>query len=191
MAQIAANVSYAKPAVGGAAYVAPLNTTLPTDAKTALSTAYKALGYISEDGLRNKPQLDTETKKAWGGDVVLNVNKGKTDPFQFTLLEVLNLEVLKTVYGKDNVTGTIDSMITIKSNNAEPQALVWVFDMILKGGILKRVVISNATVTEIGEIVYADSDATGFDLTINAEADTNGDTHVEYIEKPATPPAGS
>ena len=191
MAQTAANVSYAKPAVGGAAYVAPLGTTLPTDAKTALATTYKALGYISEDGLRNEPTIDSDMIKAWGGDVVLNINKGKTDLFKFKLIEMLNEDVLKTVYGKDNVTGTIDSMITIKSNNAEQEALIWVFDMILKGGILKRVIIPNGTITDIGEIAYIDSDAVGYELTVSAAVDASGDTHTEFIEKPASGGGGA
>jgi hypothetical protein len=186
MAQTAANVSYAKPAVGGAAYVAPLGTTLPTDAKTALATAYKALGYISQDGLRNEPTIDSDMIKAWGGDVVLNLDKGKTDLYKFKLIEMLNENVLKAVYGKDNVTGTIDSMITIKSNNAEQEALIWVFDMILKGGILKRVIIPNGTITDIGEIAYIDSDAVGYELTVSAAVDASGNTHTEFIEKPAS-----
>ena len=43
----AKNVTAAKPKVGGAVWRAPLGTTLPTDAKTALDKAFKSLGYIS------------------------------------------------------------------------------------------------------------------------------------------------
>ena len=53
MANTVANVSAGKPAVGGAVFVAPTGTTLPTDATTALGSAFKALGYCSDDGLTN------------------------------------------------------------------------------------------------------------------------------------------
>lgn len=47
------NVTAAKPRTGGAIYRAPLGTAIPTDATTALAEAFKALGYLSEDGLVN------------------------------------------------------------------------------------------------------------------------------------------
>ncbi len=39
-----------------------------------------------------------------GGDVVESAQKSKADKFTYTLIEALNIEVLKEIYGKDNVT---------------------------------------------------------------------------------------
>lgn len=61
-----ANVTAGTPKVGGAFFHAPLGTDLPTDANTALDTAFKNLGYISEDGLTESTSIDTNTVKAWG-----------------------------------------------------------------------------------------------------------------------------
>lgn len=185
MAQTVSNVSAAKPATGGAIYVADTSATLPTAADSTLGESFTCLGYISEDGMTNANAPDTEDIHAWGGDPVLTIYNSKEDTFNFKLIEVLNADVLKVVYGDDNVSGALSTGITVTANNSDLPSKAYVVDMILRNGALKRIVVPTAQVSDIGEIEYSDSDAIGYDVTISAHADSAGNTHYEYIKAAA------
>lgn len=175
-----ANVAAGKPAIGGAIFRAAAGTTLPTDASTALSSDFKLLGYVNDAGLVNTNNPEITQIKAWGGDTVMVVNTSKDDTFKFTLIECLNIEALKAVYGDDNVTEANDK-ITITANNSEQEAAVYAIDIIL-GEKLKRIVIPSGKVSGVGDITYADSSAVGYETTVSCLPDGNGNTHYEYIE---------
>lgn len=177
--------SVGKPKIGGAIFRAPVGTPLPTDTVAELNEAFVCLGYCGEDGLSNETEREKEEIKAWGGDVVLTPTTSKKDTFKFKLLEILNEEVLKVVYGDSNVTGTLSTGIAVKENNAPQAASSWVAELLLNDGAVKRIVIPNAAVTEVGEVVYKDDEEIGYETTIMATADAQGNTHYEYIKKGA------
>jgi hypothetical protein len=175
------NVSAGKPKVTGAIFIAPVGTTLPTDSTTALNSAFVELGYASDAGVVNSESRETETIKAWGGDTVLKPFTGKEDTFQFTLIEALNVNALKLVYGDSNVTGDLTNGISIKSAAEDLDYHSFVIEMVLNGAV-KRIVIPSAKVTEVGDITYADGEAIGYDTTLTAVPDATGATHYEYIK---------
>lgn len=183
MANTATNVSTGKPKVGGAIYrTTTMTTTLPTSADSTLPEAFVCLGYVSEDGLTNNNSPESENIKAWGGDTVLSTLTAKEDTFGCTLIEVLNVDVLKAVYGSSHVTGTLAAGITVTATTEEPEEAIWVVDMVMRGGVKKRIVIPDGKVSEVAEISYRDNDAVGYGLTITAISDGTA-THYEYIKQ--------
>lgn len=186
----AKNVTAGKPKKGGCAFRALLGTKLPKDVSEALDQAFKPLGYFSEEGFVNSNSPSSEKVKAWGGDTVLNAQTEKPDTFKFTMIEALNVEVLRSVYGDKHVKGeSLEAGITVEANCDDQEEFAWVFDMILKGGVAKRIVVPQASVTEVGDVEYVDNKPVGYPTTISATPDTTGTTHYEYIKKLAADPA--
>ena len=180
------NVSYVttgKPRKTAGIWRAPEGTELPTTAAATLNSAFVHLGYASEDGVSNSNSPDTDTIKAWGGDVVLTPLNEREDTFKFTLIEAMNVEALKAVYGDDNVTGDLATGIQVKANALEQPASSWVIDMIYTDNTLKRIVIPAGKVTEVGDISYKDGDAVGYETTVYCLPDELGNTHYEYIQR--------
>lgn len=188
MANDATKVTFGKPKAGGAIYWAPLGTTLPTAAEAELDNAFICLGYASEDGVKNNNSPSSENKKAWGGDVVASAMTEKTDEWSFTLIEALNVDVLKAVYGTENVSGTLAAGITVRANSKEVPAGAWVIDMVMTGDVAERHVIPNAKVSEVGEISYVDNELVGYEITLTAmpgDSAFGNDTHKSYIKESA------
>lgn len=185
MAVTANYTSVGKPATTGAVSFAPTTATLPTSATAAL-TGFTNLGYISEDGLKNNNSMENTVIHAWGGDPVLSIQTSKDDTFTFSLIEALNVDVLKAVFGDSNVSGTLSNGLTVQANATEMVAKAWVIDMVLTGGYLRRIVIPSAKVTSVGEISYTDGDAIGYEITLTAVADASGNTHYEYTALPSS-----
>ena len=182
MGNTATNVSTGKPNISGAVFAAPIGTTLPTDATTALDSAFVCLGYVSEDGLTNNNEMDVSAIKAWGGAIVYRSLTELDDNFALTLIESENVDVLKAVYGDANVTTDASGTTKVEVIAEDPQEKVWVFELALRGSKAKRIVIPDGAVTAREAITYNDSDAIGYGITVSAYPDSNGKTHIEYLE---------
>ena len=183
MGNTSSYVSAGKPNVAGAIYAAPKGTELPTSTTEELNAAFKGLGYCSDAGLTNSTNLETQDIKAWGGDTVLSIQTSKEDKFKFALIEVLNADVLKFVYGAENVSGDLATGLTVTANNKDVEEVALVIDMIMRDSTAKRIVIPDCKISEISDIVYSDNAAVGYETTVTCLPDENGNYHYEYLLK--------
>lgn len=174
------NVSVGKPKAAGGIFAAPIGTTAPVDALAVLAGTYKGLGYVSDSGLVNSISVDSSDITAWGGDNVLTVNTSRAETFTFTFIET-NADVLTEVYGPSNVSADGDGNLTVLHNAKELPARVYVFEILLTGNRVKRIVVENARISEIGDVSYVDGEPIGYEVTLAARKNAAGDTAVEYI----------
>jgi hypothetical protein len=183
MASNTENVSVGRPSIEGAAFIATVGTSLPTDALTALTVDWKNVGYAADSGLTNSVTRETQEIKAWGGDTVSFAQTSFSETYKLNLIECLNPVVLKEIFGYENVIDDGD-MLRVAHTASEREYHPWVFDMIL-GSKVKRVVIPAGKITEVGDVVYSDSTAVGYEITISCRPNAAGETSIEYIEEPA------
>lgn len=177
-------VTVGKAASTGAVFSAPTGTSLPTGATTDKDDAFVALGFVGEDGLTNSIETDTEDIKAWGGETVLTVRTSRKETFGFTLIQSLDADVLKEIYGQGNVT-TAGGALTVKHNATPLGRRSWCFEMLMTGDRRKRIVVPDGEITEVGDVSYVDGEPVGYEVTLSAFPDASGNTAYEYISATA------
>lgn len=178
------NVTPGKPRVTGAIFRAPAGTPVPTDATSQLDAAFKELGYVNDQGVRNANTAEKTKVYAWGGSAVMDSTTQKPDDWIFTLIEALNPEVLKTVYGDVNVIVSEDGkQISVMATAEDLAEFILVIDMALTNNALKRIVIPKGALSNVAEIAYVDNQPIGYNITVSAYYDANGKSHYEYIQK--------
>jgi hypothetical protein len=156
-------------AITGELYVAPIGTTLPTDTSTALNAAFKGLGYFSEDGVTDTPEKNIEDITAWqNAKRVRSVVTEAKETYTGTLLQT-NKDVIETVYGT-TVTQTVAHGTYTINPGATSGRKAWVLEVV-DGAEIKRIVIEDGEITEVGEQNYATGEAIGYPITLEAYSD--------------------
>lgn len=163
-------------AVTGAALVAPLGTTAPTNSTTAVAATFKDVGYISEDGVTQSISTDVSDIKAWqNGDVVRKVQTSHDYTLQFSMIETTDT-TLKLYYADSTATAG-----AVKVTGAQSAHNVWVLD-VKDGDDTIRIVLPDAQITERGEVTFKNDEAVGYDITLTAYPDTSGVKAYIYLD---------
>lgn len=170
---------FGKPQAAGGIFSGPTTVTLPTSASAPL-TGFSGLGYVSDEGLTNGIEMDSTPITAWGGETVLTVSTSRTETFSWSFIET-NALVLAEVYGQDNVSED-DGELAVIHNGKELPHRAYIFEILMTGKRKKRIVVPNGKITEVGEVVYVDGEAIGYQVTLTCFPDDAGNTVYEYIE---------
>ena len=175
-----ANVSTTKGVSGGYFFSAPSSVTPPTDISTALPTSFVNLGFISEDGVTESIETDSESMVDMNGDTVYTASSSRTETITLTLIEVKE-SALKEIYGQSMVT-TANDLITVKHGAHDDPARVYVLELVLRDGRRWRQVVPAGQVTEVGEMTLASGEMAGREITITCNVDAAGVSVYDYIE---------
>ena len=179
-----ANVSAGKGVKGGYIFSAPVGTTLPTDIETEHDTAFKCLGFISEDGYVETVEEDSNDIVDLNGDLMDSSNSNRVESAQFTLAEI-KAETLKRQYGENNVTDE-DGIITVHHNSDSHSVFAYVLELVLKNGRRWRKVIPQGQSSELDDLTVASSELCQRALTMKYLTDEAGNTCYDYIESTET-----
>src|SRR5690606_26686005 len=104
----------------------PIETTVPTDATTALPAGLTPLGLVGDEGVTVTREGSNEEIRAWGGQIVRVVKTESSQNVTLQFLESDKAEVLREVYGEDNVTVT-GTDISIRHTGEQLPSRVFVF----------------------------------------------------------------
>lgn len=175
------NVSLGKPMASGCVYWAPAGSALPTDATAQLAAAYKGPGFISEDGITHATDTDTTEVNEMGGTKVINEISSYGETYQFSMLE-LNEQSMSLRHGAANVTAAAGNL-TVKHKMPTGESIVLVFEILLTGNKVKRIVVPDAVVSEFGDTQYSSGDAIMYDVTYAANPSDliDGASSIDYI----------
>lgn len=178
----------ASPAVGAVA-LAPLGTTLPLDATTALVAAYVSVGIIGSDGVDLNPSMSSSDIQDMNGNVVATIETGYKTEFSWPMLETNEFSL--ALYNDGSAvtvtpgTGSGPDLITVKGGAPLFDHNVAIITTV-SNGLRSRTVIPDCKVTGRDSVKVSGTAATQRMVTVTAYPfDDEGHTYTSYIEVPS------
>jgi hypothetical protein len=152
-------------AITGEVYSGPTTTPAPTTSVSALNVGFIGEGYVSEEGITETYDDTIEDIIAWqNATIVRAVTTASKATLSFRLIEFKG-ETAK-LYHKGSTVAVVSAgqwKMDVVAPTADPRSFV--FD-IIDGVKHLRIYVANGEVTERGEIVYANGEPIGFEVTV-------------------------
>lgn len=163
----------------GAVNYADTTATMPTDATTALGSAWTPCGYVSEDGMTVSTNYGTTQIKDWSKSTVRTLLDEFTGEVTFAFIQT-DYESLCAIFGADNVTRTQASsshgeQLTVKIGAHLAPAKAYAFNM-KDGDARVRVVLPNATPVLNGDLTFVAGEPINWAVRLTCDADANGES---------------
>lgn len=187
-AQNVAQLIAPSPRTSGSVMWGPTTVALPTTSYTALiggTGGLADLGYLDENGLKQKEDRSNTDVFAWGGDLVGTLQDKYSRTMTFRFLQFNNAAVQAAAHGLANVSTTAASTtagneIAVKLNAALLDTRAWVFDG-MYGIQLCRVVFPIARVVSVGEVDMTHKSYSTLECTLKAYPDAQRNHGYMYL----------
>lgn len=175
---MALDATLARLGVTGMVMTAPTGTVAPADLG-AWGTGWLDCGYISDDGLTESLDEDSEEFTPWQSNQPIRIEVTRSvRTFQATFWES-NWQTVSLYYrvGEDDVevTGTAPNQIVSFNEQGKPKRQLRAFGFdVIDGTYHRRAICPLAEVTERGDIVYKSDELIAYEMTITAYPGSDG-----------------
>lgn len=135
------------------------------DADLEKTLQHVPAGYISEEGVSKTVDRSTDKIKDWNGDTIRIVQSDHSVTLQLTFMEAANAEVLKMVYGENNVKEEKGTISLVENADELPRRSI---AFTIKGGNDSKILVfaPDVQVTSVGDVSYVRSDIIKYQVTL-------------------------
>ncbi len=179
---MALNANNVRSAVTGAVMTAARGTTQPVLATDAWPAGWNDAGYVSDDGVEEEYDEDTNEIKAWqNAAIVRKVISKSLVNWKFTMIETKRTS-LQLFHRGNTPAATLPYRLDVKAAGPDPRMLG--LD-IVDGPIHYRIIVPLAELTDRGAIKYASTDEIHYEVTISGYPDANALVAIKYSDDAA------
>jgi hypothetical protein len=183
------------PRIGGSVWKAPIGTAIPTSSFATLAPVYIDNGYTDDKGIGNKETRRNTQVFAWGGGLLGTLQQSYMRQYSFNLMQLLNADVLGTVFGQNNVFSTPATSsqghefgVALNSNLLD--TMTHVFDGIYQNQYLLRVAVPNGRVVTVGDMDFTNTKFSSAPCQMDCFPDTSNNFAYLYLNNGLTTTAG-